>query len=68
MENSVLVKPSLKLNVIVEDPEDNRVLECAICVNASFIASGDKHLLNLKKYDDIVIITPKEFLKRIQQI
>ena len=68
LKNSVLVKPSLKLCVIGEDPEDNRVLECSVYVNARFIVSGNKHLLNLKKYDDTVIITPKEFLKRIQQI
>ncbi|RLF04834.1 MAG: putative toxin-antitoxin system toxin component, PIN family [Thermoprotei archaeon] len=65
LENSVLVRPSLKLNVIREDPEDNRVLGCAVYVNARFIVSVDKHLLNLKKYDDIVIITPKEFLERV---
>jgi hypothetical protein len=43
---SVFVKPEVKVDAIKDDPEDNKIIECAI----SGIISGDTHLLNLKRY------------------
>ena len=59
---SKLVKPTINLNQIKEDIEDNRVLECAETSNVDYVISGDKHLLKLKNYKNIKIVTPKEFL------
>jgi len=61
-EISVLVRPKLKLKVIEEDLEDNKILDCALQANADFIISGDKHLLRLKKFRNIKILTPRGFL------
>jgi len=47
---------------LYSDPADNRVLECAIAASVDFIISGDKHLLDLKKFKDIEIVTPEDFL------
>lgn len=47
---AVLVRPTNKINVIKEDPDDNRVLECAVFAGADTIISGDAHLLKLQKY------------------
>ena len=55
------------MNVIKEDPEDNRVLECAVSANADFVISGDSHLLSLKSYSGINIISASEFLKSNHQ-
>jgi putative PIN family toxin of toxin-antitoxin system len=43
--NSVaqLVELRQSLNVIAEDPDDNRVLECAVEGRADVIVSGDRH-------------------------
>ena len=60
--SSSLVTVSAPLNVINSDPADNRVLECAIAASVDFIISGDKHLLDLKKFKDIEIVTPEDFL------
>ncbi len=38
------------------------ILECAVTSGASYIVSGDKHLLDLKEYGMIKIITPKAAL------
>ena len=57
-----LVEPTFTLDVIEEDPDDNRVLECAWAVSADFIVTGDDHLLDLKEYEGIVIMNPTEFL------
>ena len=56
------VVPKIKLNIIKEDPEDNRFIECAVAGGADYIVSGDAHLLNLKCYQDILILPPHAFL------
>jgi putative PIN family toxin of toxin-antitoxin system len=53
---------TIKVNLIKEDPPDNNVLSCAISCGASFIVSGDKHLLKLTAFQGIPILTPRQFL------
>ena len=50
------------LDVIQEDPADNRVLECALAGKASYIVTGDAHLLKLKQHEEVVILNPAGFL------
>jgi putative PIN family toxin of toxin-antitoxin system len=50
------------LNVIEEDPDDNKFIECAVALKADLIISGDKHLTVIRDYMGIKIITPKELL------
>jgi putative PIN family toxin of toxin-antitoxin system len=58
-----LTTPTQKITEIKEDPTDNKILECATAAKADYIITGDKHLLNLKKYDGIQILTSTEYLK-----
>jgi len=44
------------------DTTDNKYLECGIAGNVDYIISGDIHLLELKTYGKIRIITAKEYL------
>jgi len=44
------------LHVIEDDPDDNRVLECAIKGRADYIVTGDRHLLRLGSYEAIAIV------------
>ncbi|MBS3074637.1 putative toxin-antitoxin system toxin component, PIN family [Candidatus Pacearchaeota archaeon] len=62
IENSTITYSSEKLEVIKEDPDDNKFLEAAVAGKAEFIISQDKHLLNLKEYRGIRILKPEEFL------
>ncbi len=57
-----LCQPKEKLEVIKTDSSDNMFLSCALASNAKFIVSGDKHLLALKKFRNISILTPAQFL------
>jgi hypothetical protein len=41
------------LHVIMDDPDDNRVLECAVKGMADYIVRGDRHLLKLGSYNAI---------------
>jgi len=56
-----VVTPSQALDVIEDDPDDNRVLQAAVEGRAGYIVSGDRHLLGLGKYAHIAIVTPARF-------
>ncbi len=56
------VTPSQTLNVIKEDPPDNRILECAIEASSDFIVSGDKDLLRVGHLGAIPIVKVSDFL------
>jgi predicted nucleic acid-binding protein len=55
------------VNVIPEDPEDNRVIECADESVADFIISGNHHLLDLRRYGNMRIVRAKEMLEELTQ-
>ncbi len=59
---SEIINPEIKVDVIKSDPDDNKILECAIACRASYIISGDSHLLELREYGSIKIINPKTAL------
>ncbi len=61
-EESILVNPSEEVSVIERDATDNRYLECAVAGGASYIVTGDQHLLELEKYKRSVILNPTGFL------
>lgn len=64
INDSTIVEPTKKFDVVKEDPKDNKVVECAVEGNVDYIVSQDNHLLNLKEFKGIKIVTPEEFLKR----
>ena len=61
-EVATVVKPVKRIAVLTDEP-DNRIIECAVEAQADLIITGDKHLLKLKKYKGINIITLAEFLE-----
>lgn len=62
IKESIIVEPLEKLNILIADPDDNIILECAFEGKVDYIISKDNHLLDLKKFQGIKIITPEEFL------
>lgn len=48
-----------RISVIVRDPEDNKILECAVAGEADLIVSLDQDLIKLKSFKGIGIIHPK---------
>ena len=57
----------MQLNVITEDPNDERILECAVSAGSDYIVTGDKDLLRLKQYDAIRIVSVAELLDVAQR-
>lgn len=56
------VDPKQRIDIITEDPTDDRILECAAASGSDYLVSGDKHLLKLEQYRGIKIIKPADFL------
>ena len=64
---TVPVKPSRRIALIDDDPDDNKFLECAVASKAGYVFSGDKHILNLKDYLGIQIKKAAEFLEILKR-
>lgn len=58
-----LVAPNLTIAAVPDDPDDNRILECAVAGRADVIVSGDRHLLRPGSYEGIPILTARQFLE-----
>lgn len=60
------INPKKKFDLVKDDPDDNKFLDCAYVAKADFIVTGDKHLLKLGDFFDTKIITPKKFLEWVR--
>jgi len=65
---SVHISPKRRLNVLTEDPADNKILECAVEADADYIITGDQHLLRLGRYKNVKIVNPSEFINQYERI
>lgn len=61
-----LVTITNTLKVVAADPDDDKVLECAVVGGATYLVTGDRHhLLPLRSYQDISIVSAADFLTLI---
>ena len=63
VRNSIIVEPKEKIAIVKDDPKDNIFIETAVAGNVDYLISQDNHLLKLKEFRGIKIITPEEFNK-----
>ena len=66
LRKSILIQPTKSLEIIKEDPDDNKFLTCAVEGRADYIVTGDKHILKLKRYGRIKVVKVKEFLENLK--
>lgn len=66
-ENLVRVSPVWRFNLICQDPDDNKFVDCAVCGQAEFLVSNDKHFRMLRDvgFPPITIVTIQEFVGSI---
>ncbi len=63
--NVLFISNTPKIEIVKDDPDDNKFIECAIALDCKIIISGDSHLKSIKKYIDIEILSPREFIKKL---
>jgi hypothetical protein len=66
-ESSVLVEGKQQLR-ICRDPADDKFVVAAVEGKADYIVTGDADLLDLGKYQDSEIVTPRQFLQALHRI
>lgn len=64
LEFTDVIKITQTLKVVSEDPDDDRVIECAVSSRADYIVSGDRHLLGIENYQGIAIVNARTFLEK----
>ena len=71
MENiaafSAFAEPHMKLQAVKEDPDDNKIIECAVAAKADFLVTYDPHLLRLHDYRGIRILRPEDMRRLLKQ-
>ena len=56
------VAPTEKLDVVKSDPDDNKIVECAVAAGSDYLVTGDNDILSLGSYGKTQIIKPSDFL------
>ena len=57
-----IVEGEKTVDIIKDDPSDNKYLACAYEGEADYIISGDHHLLDIETYQGIAVVKAKVFL------
>ncbi len=58
-----MVMPSREVRAVADDPDDDHLLAAALEGRAALLVTGDQHVLALREYEGVRIVTPAEFLK-----
>jgi len=61
-----LIEISGSLQVVLDDPDDDKVIECAVTGKATYIVSGDHHLLDMNEYNSIPIVRARNFIELME--
>jgi putative PIN family toxin of toxin-antitoxin system len=67
LQTAEFITPQEETDVIVADPTDNKFLEAAVAGKVDFIVSGDSHLLELKSFRGLPIITARKFIIQLEE-
>jgi putative PIN family toxin of toxin-antitoxin system len=65
---AVLTPGRLEVDVVKDDPTDNKIIACAVEGKADFIVSSDIHLAKVGSYQGIPIVPPRHLLAELDEI
>ncbi len=70
MENVVFVQPQFRFNLIQQDNDDNKFVDCAIVSNATVIVTDDAHfnVLDTIPFPKVNHIKLAQFVKHLKSI
>lgn len=55
------IEHNLKITDVCRDADDDNIIACAVAAKAAYLVTGDSDLLDLKSYNSIKMITPRDF-------
>ena len=56
-----LIDHTLEITGVCRDADDDNIIACALAAKAEYLVTGDSELLEIKKYQGVRIITPRNF-------
>jgi putative PIN family toxin of toxin-antitoxin system len=62
---ATVVMPAIIPPTVIDDPDDDAVLACAVAAEADYVVSGDPHLLKLEQFRNIPIVTPAQAVQQL---
>jgi len=62
-EGNDWIAPAIRLKVC-RDPKDDKFLELALSASATHLVTGDFDLLVLDPYENVRIVSPRDFLQQ----
>lgn len=64
--DALFVPGDVEVSAVSSDPDDDKILACALEAQADCIVTGDPDLLTLGRYRGVEILKPHEFLERLR--
>ncbi len=64
---AIVVAPKEKLQIVQDDPDDDKFFECALAGGADVIVSGDKKVLGVGVYNGIYVLAPAHFVAMVEE-
>lgn len=64
---TIVDDPSPTPGAVPRDPDDDKIVACAVAAAAEHIVTRDDHLLSLGSYAEIAITTPEEFIHLVRR-
>ncbi len=61
LEASEVIQPSMTIQRVCRDEDDNEILACALSAEADYLVTGDKDLLEIARFEGLKILSPREF-------
>ncbi len=61
------VDPQQPVDLVRDDPTDNRILECALAARSDVVVTGDNHLLKFGQFGSTRILNVTEFLEELSR-
>lgn len=58
-----MVRVTQEIPLVMEDPDDNKFLNCALRGGADYLVTSDRHLLKLDEYLGTKVCKPSQFLR-----
>ena len=63
---AIMASLTIEVTGVATHPEDDLILATAVAGEASYLVTGDRKLRAVAAFQDITILTPREFLARLQ--
>jgi hypothetical protein len=64
---SVCTQGKLILHRVAADPDDDKIISCAVEGQADYLVTGDKLLLQMRQYGGIRIVNAEEFIRVLEK-